>query len=194
MGYYSLSGMNKKELRNNALRIRNGFSQQQVADVSEIMLQKLLKHPWYQQCSTLFTYVSMEKEVQTHRLIQRAIDDRKRVCVPRVVPGDRMEAVPIQNMNNDLVQGYFNVLEPIAVLPSVSPVEVDLVVVPGLIFDREGYRIGYGGGYYDKYLATISQHCYTVGLIFQALITEKLPREVHDEKVMLVVTEKELIG
>jgi len=194
MGNQSINGMIKKELRKSALLIRSGFSAQQVADASDQIMNKLLKHPWYRQCSTLFIYVSMDNEVFTHKLIQKAIDDGKRVCVPRVIPGKHMEAVPILNMHSDLAKGFFNVLEPVAGLPSVSPVEVDLVVVPGLLFDREGYRIGYGGGYYDKYLTSIAQHCHTVGLIFQALLIEKLPREAHDEKVMLVITENEMIG
>lgn len=186
--------MNKKEIRENALRIRNGFTRQQVSDSSEQILEKLFSHPWYGDCRTLFTYVSMDSEVQTCKLIERALSDGKRVCVPRVVPRQHMVAVPIRNLNSDLEKGYYNVLEPIAELPPVTQDKVDLVIVPGLVFDREGYRIGYGGGYYDKYLRILSPHCRTIGLAFHALTTDWIPREAHDQKVMLVITEKELIG
>jgi len=186
--------MNKKELRENALRIRNGFTGQQILVSSEEMIQKLIEHTWYRECSTLFTYVSMDREVQTRKLIEKGIRDGKRVCVPRVVPRQQMLAVPITNPAVELEKGFYGVLEPIAQLPSVSPQEVDLVIVPGLIFDREGYRIGYGGGYYDKYLENLPSHCRTVGLAFHTLITDRIPREAHDKKVMLVITEKELIG
>jgi 5-formyltetrahydrofolate cyclo-ligase len=186
--------MNKKELRENALKIRNGFASRQVWDSSEEIVRKLLEHPWYRDCTTLFTYVSMDNEVQTRQLIEKAFEDGKRVCVPRVVPRQQMQAVPITNPSTDLEKGFFGVLEPVAHLQPVSQHEVDLVVVPGLVFDREGYRIGYGGGYYDKYLENLPSHCRTVGLAFHTLITDRIPREAHDKKVMLVITEKELIG
>lgn len=186
--------MNKKELRENAFRIRSGFTRQQISDSSEEIIHKLLSHPWYRECSTLFTYVSMDNEVQTFKLIKKAIGDGKRVCVPRVVPKQHMLAVPIRDLAGDLKKGFFGVLEPIAQLPPVSHLEVDLVIVPGFVFDREGYRIGYGGGYYDKYLGIIPSHCRTIGLAFHTLLTDKIPREAHDKKVMLVITEKELIG
>jgi 5-formyltetrahydrofolate cyclo-ligase len=186
--------MNKKELRENALRIRNGFTKQQVSDSSYEIVSKLLNHPWYRECRTLFTYVSMDNEVQTHSLIEEAISDGKRVCVPRVVPKEHMVAVPIRNLADDLKKGFFNVLEPMAQLQPVSHQEIDLVIVPGLVYDREGYRIGYGGGYYDKYLEIIPSRCHTVGLAFHTLITDRIQREAHDKKVMLVITEQELIG
>lgn len=186
--------MSKKELRENALKIRNGFTRRQVSESSERIILKLLDHPWYRDCGTLFTYVSMEKEVETHRLIEKAISDGKRVCVPRVVPKQHMLAVPITNPAADLEKGFFGVLEPVAQLQPVPQQEIDLVIVPGIAFDREGYRIGYGGGYYDKYLKTLPSRCRTIGLVFHAMLAEKVPREAHDKKVMLVITEKELIG
>ncbi len=186
--------MNKRELRENALRIRNEFTRQQVSAASEEIIHQLLNHPWYKECSTLFTYVSMDNEVQTHSLILKAISDGKRVCVPRVVPRHYMVAVPIRNLTDDLKKGFFDVLEPIEQLPPISSDDVDLVIVPGLVFDREGYRVGYGGGYYDKYLEAIPAHCRTIGLAFHTLITDRIPRQAHDKKVMLVITEKELIG
>ena len=181
--------MNKKEYRKNAYQIRNTFTNQQIQDLSTKILNSLTQHPIYRDSHTLFTYVSMDQEVHTHRLIEVALQDGKRVCVPRVVPGQYMDAVPIKNPANDLQIGFFNVLEPIKALPPISPGEIDLVIVPGLMFDREGYRIGYGGGYYDKYLQHISADCMTVGLVFQRLVVDEIPREPHDRKVKLVITE-----
>lgn len=185
--------MNKKELRENALHMRAGFTGDEVSAMSDEIIHKLLNHSWYRECSTLFTYVSMDNEVKTHQLIDKAISDGKRVCVPRVVPRQHMLAVPVKNPRDDLKKGYFGVLEPAAALPAVSEKEIDLILVPGLVFDRQGYRVGYGGGYYDKYLY-LAAHCRTIGLAFHALVVNEIPREAHDRKVMLVITEKELIG
>lgn len=185
--------MNKKEYRKKAYEIRNSLTDRQVREFSSSIETRLLQHPCYRDCRTLFTYVSMEKEVHTHGLIEKALRDGKRVCVPRVVPGQYMEAVPIKSLRDDLKPGFFNVLEPVADLPPITPEEIELVIVPGLVFDREGYRIGYGGGYYDKYLQLIPEDCMTVGLVFHQLVADRIPREPHDRKVKLVITEKSVL-
>lgn len=186
--------MTKKELRRTAKEKRDALSPEQVSRFSADILQKLLAHPWYNQSHTIFTYVSMGNEVQTHKLIMKALDDGKRVCVPKVTPGEFMTAIRINSMTAELERGFFEVLEPINGLTAVSEREIDLVIVPGLLFDRKGYRIGYGGGYYDKYLNKITADCKTIGLTFSSQIVHSLPHEEHDMRVMLVLTEKEMIG
>lgn len=157
-------------------------------------MDRLLHHPWYLECSTLFVYVSIENEVQTHDLIEAALKDGKQVCVPRVVPGEGMAAVPIRSVADDLKMGFHNIPEPVQQLKPISEKLVDLVVVPGLLFDREGYRIGYGGGYYDRYLQLLPQNSKTIGVVFHQLLVDRIPHEEYDRRVMLVITEKEMIG
>lgn len=185
--------MIKKEIRQAAREKRNLMSARQVSELSGRILRNLFEHPWFIGSHTVFTYVSMDNEIQTDILIKKALNDGKRVCVPRVIPRVEMVAVPIRNPEEDLETGFFNVREPKMHLPHISNNEIDLIIVPGLVFDRYGFRIGYGGGYYDKYLRSIRPGCKTVGLAYGSQITDLLPKEEHDVPVMLVITENEIV-
>jgi len=186
--------MMKKEMRRAAMEKRNLMSAEQVSERSGMILRKLFSHPWFIGSHTVFTYVSMNNEAGTDALIKKALEDGRRVCVPRVIPGAEMVAVPIRNPEEDLETGFFNCREPKKHLPHIHENEIDLIIVPGLVFDRCGYRIGYGGGYYDKYLRNIPPGCRTIGLAFSSQITDRLPREEHDVPVMLVITEDQVIS
>lgn len=185
--------MTKKEIRRKAKELRDSIDKETVIRLSEVIQNKVCNHPWFERSNTVFVYVSAGNEVRTFEIIEKAVNTGKRVCVPRVVPGVKMEAVPISNIDQDLQMGFFNIMEPKQHLLPVDEKEIDLVIVPGLVFDRNGYRIGYGGGYYDKYLARIAEHCRTIGIAFDFQVVNELPVEEHDMKVMAVITENDLI-
>lgn len=184
----------KKNLREKAIALRDSVTPELISEKSEIIACGLFSHPWYLQSNTVFIYVSKDNEVKTSGIIKDILNKGKKVCVPRIVRKERMDAVLIKNPDEDLELGFFNVYEPKAHLVSASVKDIDLVIVPGLIFDRNGYRIGYGGGYYDMFLNNISHGCKTVGLAFGFQIADKLPIEEFDRKVMLIITENEMIG
>jgi len=193
---YNISGwkqMKKKELRKKAKELRDSIDMEQVARLSGIITGKVCNHPWFICSSTVFVYVSAGNEVKTTDIIETALKTGKRVCVPRVIPRVKMEAVPVNNIEQDLQKGFFDIMEPKPHLVPVSEEEIDLVIVPGLVFDRNGFRIGYGGGYYDKFLARIRGDCRTMGIAFAFQVVDRLPAEDHDMNVMAVVTENELI-
>jgi len=186
--------MTKKELRKKAKEIRDSISVELVNRLSGIINEKVCNHPWFVQSKTVFVYVSAGNEVKTTGIIEKALKTGKRVCVPRVIPRDKMEAVPIKNIEGDLQLGFFNIMEPKPHLSPVDEKEIDLVLVPGLVFDRKGFRIGYGGGYYDKFLSKISGDCRTMGIAYSFQVGDELPVEDHDMNVMAIVTESELIA
>ncbi|NLX76996.1 MAG: 5-formyltetrahydrofolate cyclo-ligase [Clostridiaceae bacterium] len=185
--------MTKKELRQKAREIRDSIDTDSVILLSGIIQDKVCNHPWFERSKTVFVYVSAGNEVRTNDIIEKAIRTGKRVCVPRVIPRVKMEAVPISNPENDLQTGFFGILEPKPHLRPVSEKETDLVIVPGLVFDLNGFRIGYGGGYYDKYLAQLPDTCKTIGIAFEFQVVDELPAEAHDRNVMAVITEKRVI-
>ncbi|NLY18628.1 MAG: 5-formyltetrahydrofolate cyclo-ligase [Clostridiaceae bacterium] len=184
----------KKILRKKAIEKRDSIKAELILKNSEIITRKLISHPWYIQCSTLFIYVSKDNEVKTHDIINDAINRGKNVCVPRIAGKGNMEAVLIKNPDKDLKLGFFNTYEPEAHLTPVSVKDIDLVIVPGLLFDRKGYRIGYGGGYYDRFLSNVSNNCKTIGLAFSFQIKDRLPIEHYDRNVMLIISERESTG
>ena len=183
----------KKDLRKKAIIQRNSVCPESISKKSEMIAERLIFHSWYLQSNTIFIYVSKDNEVETRQVIKGALSMGKNVCVPRIVRKERMDAVPIKKPEEDLEPGILGIDEPKAHLRPILPEDIDLVIVPGLLFDRNGYRIGYGGGYYDMFLSNISQSCKTIGLAFDFQITDKLPINEYDKKIMLIITDTEMI-
>ena len=145
----------------------------------------------YQICQTLLTFVSTEIEVDTRVLIEQALRDGKRVAVPYCIEGTRqMDFYYIRSMA-DLVPRTFGVLEP---LPEQcqkwTGAPNSICLVPGLAFDRHGFRLGYGKGYYDRFLAHYRSGA--VLLCREKLIREEIPLEPHDYPIPWVLTERGL--
>lgn len=145
----------------------------------------------YKQNSRLFTYVSTPIEVDTRRIITQALREGKRVAVPRCVPGTRdMEFYWIDSVE-ELEPGTFGVLEPRPDrIRLVRDLSGGLCLVPALCYDWRGYRLGYGKGYYDRFLAGFGGHM--VGICYADCVRRKLPHGRFDSRVELLVTEQYL--
>ena len=140
----------KAELRKKILQEMKALSQEQKQAMDRVLTERFLQHPFYQEAKTIATYLSFPHEFQTQELIERALKDGKKVLIPKTYPKGRMEFVVYDPQQ--LVKTSFGLLEPQGDLEVVEPSQIDLIHVPGLAFTTEGYRIGYGGGYYDRYL------------------------------------------
>ena len=140
----------KAELRKKILQEMKALSQEQKQAMDQALTERFLNHPFYQEAKTIATYLSFPHEFQTQELIERALKDDKKVLIPKTYPKGRMEFVVYHPQQ--LVKTSFGLLEPQGDLEVVEPSQIDLIHVPGLAFTTEGYRIGYGGGYYDRYL------------------------------------------
>ena len=141
----------KKTLRNQTIAAMKALPQTVRTQADEQLTQCLLELPAFQEAKTLATYLSFDHEVSTAGLIEEALQLGKRVCVPRTYAQGRMEFVEYDP--DILEKTRFGLLEPNEKGRVVDQSEIDLIHVPGLVFQSKGYRIGYGGGYYDRYLA-----------------------------------------
>ena len=141
----------KKTLRKETIAAMKELPQSVKAEADSQLTQRFIQLPAFQEAQTLATYLSMGHEFSTASLIQAALQSGKRVCVPRTYPQGRMEFVEYDP--NILEKTRFGLLEPNEQGKVVDKAEIDLIHVPGLVFQSKGYRIGYGGGYYDRYLA-----------------------------------------
>ena len=141
----------KKILRNKTIAAMKELPQSVKAEADSQLTQRFIQLPAFQEAKTLATYLSMGHEFSTASLIQAALQLGKRVCVPRTYPQGRMEFVEYDP--DILEKTRFGLLEPNEKGKLVDKSEIDLIHVPGLVFQSKGYRIGYGGGYYDRYLA-----------------------------------------
>ena len=141
----------KKTLRKETIAAMKELPQSVKTEADSQLTQRFIQLPAFQEAQTLATYLSMGHEFSTASLIQVALQSGKRVCVPRTHPQGQMEFVEYDP--NILEKTRFGLLEPNETGKVVDQSEIDLIHVPGVVFQSKGYRIGYGGGYYDRYLA-----------------------------------------
>lgn len=175
------------------IAVRDAFPAEAKAAADRAICARLFALPEWQAAHTVFLYVSFRSEVDTHVLLAAALESGRRVLVPRVVrPVREIEACEVHSLQ-DLAPGTWGILEPAHPRRVAHPQEVDLVVVPGLAFDAQGGRIGYGGGFYDRYLKRVRPDCVRVGLAYEVQLVPKVPCGPKDARVHLVVTEARVI-
>lgn len=180
----------KKEIRTNGLQKRMRLSSAVRTEYSLDIAEQVLKHPFFQCADTIYCYVPFREEVDTTLCIQTAWKQGKRVVVPRVCGTNQMEFYEIESMK-ELFPGYQGILEPAANrdrLFEASSCVHALMLVPGVVFDRNGNRIGYGKGFYDYYLKTYP-YISKIGLAFSCQCIEEIPAEPQDICMDVVLTE-----
>lgn len=175
----------KSELRKQVLYEMKAISQEQKQAIDQALTERLLHHPFYQEAKVIATYLSFPHEFQTQGLIEQALKDGKKVLIPKTYPKGRMDFVVYDPQQ--LVKTSFGLLEPQGDLEVVDASQIDLIHVPGLAFKMEGYRIGYGGGYYDRYLEHFTGH--TLSTIYPCQIQDFIP-EKHDIPVEEVLIDE----
>ena len=172
----------KKILRNKTIAAMKELPQSVKAEADSQLTQRFIQLPAFQEAKTLATYLSMGHEFSTASLIQAALQLGKRVCVPRTYPQGRMEFVEYDP--DILEKTRFGLLEPNEKGKLVDQSEIDLIHVPGVVFQSKGYRIGYGGGYYDRYLEDFTGK--TVSTIYSIQQKEFQP-DAFDQAVQEVL-------
>ena len=175
----------KAELRKKILQEMKALPREQKQFIDQALTERLLQHPFYQEAKVIATYLSFPHEFQTQELIEQALKDGKKVLIPKTYPKGRMDFVVYYSQQ--LVKTSFGLLEPQGDLEVVDASQIDLIHVPGLAFTTEGYRIGYGGGYYDRYLEYFSGH--TLSTIYPCQIQDFIP-ENHDIPVEEVLIDE----
>jgi 5-formyltetrahydrofolate cyclo-ligase len=144
---------------------------------------------------TLFVYVNFRSEVETLALIRHCIAKGKRVGVPLTdVKNHRLLPFVIRDPGQDLRPGYCRIPEPASErLTALDPKSIDTVVLPGSVFDEQGGRLGYGGGYYDRFLTTDAPQARRVGIAFEQQIVKQVPLLAHDQRLHILVSEERII-
>ena len=172
----------KSELRKQVLQEMKAMPQEQKQAMDQALTERFLNHPFYQEAKVIATYLSFPHEFQTQGLIDQALKDGKKVLIPKTYPKGRMEFVVYDPQQ--LKKTSFGLLEPQGDLEVVAASQIDLIHVPGLAFTREGYRIGYGGGYYDRYLENFAGD--SMSTIYSCQVQE-FNSEDHDVPVQEVL-------
>lgn len=175
--------MNKQELRRAIRERKRAMTEEEIVERSNALAEKFYHTPAYQAASTIYGYLPYNQEVRTVPMLQRALDDGKRVAVPKVY-GEEMRFIYLEDLTQ-VSKGYAGIPEPIADAP-VAEDKQALVLMPGLAFDPQGHRIGYGGGFYDKFLAKEPHHP-TLALCYEFQMQAHLDTEEFDIPVDTVL-------
>ena len=187
------AALEKQRLREERLAAREALSEQERSVLDERITQKLLATSEYAEATTVLTYVSVSSEVSTRMFIECALRDGKTVAVPRCLPGHCLEFVAIASVEQ-LVAAPFNLLEPAKELPALTEDQKNnsICIVPALLVDAKGYRLGYGAGFYDRFLSTYPGK--KICLAYQqSLSRTTLPHTAFDVAVDVVITESEVL-
>lgn len=174
----------KAEIRRSQILKRKCLSKEEKERLDWDVSQKIFNSSVYKNCSCLFAYVSMPFEVSTEQIIKRAWSDGKKVALPVCDKNTGRMIFRLFNKGDKLIDGDYGIPSPSAECPQVDADESVLILVPLIAVDRKGNRIGFGGGYYDRYLG-LHKAANAVGLFYPTDIFENLPCEEHDIKISI---------
>ena len=185
--------MDKNYLRKEILKTRDNTELVLKKEYDSMIFKRLINSDTYKGSNKIFVYISFGSEADTMEFIKYALSDNKEIYVPKTDKSKKeMVAIRINSLDNMSVDKW-GILEPATVEKDKIGEEFDLVIMPGVAFDKSGNRIGYGGGYYDKYISKRNIKCPKIALAYDLQIIDKIEAEEYDIKVDGVITNEEFI-
>ena len=183
----------KDNIRQEMLKRRLALSEQEVREKSFIIKEKLFGLSEFKEAGLIMFYAGFKNEVRTEEMIEESMAVGKRIALPVTASTKEIKPYLVFDLKKDLVPRGFGILEPrIEKKREIDTGEIDLIVVPGIAFDRRGYRLGFGAGYYDRFLHSLSPRPFCFGLAYEFQVVPLLPSEGHDEKLDMVITESHI--
>lgn len=184
----------KNEIRKMILNVRNKMTSNQVSEKSSVIIKKLKSIKEYKKSHTVFVYMDFKNEVNTTGFIKEMLNEGKRVVIPYTdIVNTVIIPVELHDLEKDLKISPFGYLEPKKekIIP-FEPKEFDLIIVPGVVFDRKLNRIGFGKGYYDRILINKRHDAKAVAIAYELQVLEEIPCEEHDVKMDMIITEEHI--
>ena len=180
----------KADLRKQLMEREAGFSKKYIAESNAGITRNIFSIKEFQNAGTVLFFYCIGGEPDTREMMLRAFELKKIVVLPKTYPKGVMVARIIRRFE-ELMPSRFGIPEPTESAPVIRPDELDFIVVPATALDREGYRLGRGAGYYDRYLSSTS--AFTCGVVRENMLVPRVPREKHDIRMSCVVTENEIL-
>ncbi|MCH5304360.1 MAG: 5-formyltetrahydrofolate cyclo-ligase [Ruminococcus sp.] len=182
-------GQKKNELRLKYKKIREEFSREEKAELDKKITERFLNLEQYQSAKNVFAFVSKDIEVNTEDIIINALESGKKVAVPLCDIGSTTMYFCYINSYDDLKEGCYGILEPDrSKCIRAEKNDADIMLVPGLVFDKKGYRLGFGKGFYDRFMCEYNR--LTVGVCYSKCIEDELPIGDYDKPADMVVTDR----
>lgn len=185
--------VDKKELRKVMIKNRDSLTLDERKAKDNLILKNLFESDIYKRSTNIFTFINYGSEVKTKDFINMALEQGKNIFVPKTIKETRnMKAIKINSLNN-LKADNWGILEPETLEGEICKENLDLIIVPGVVFDGNGNRIGYGGGYYDRYFDDYKLKAKKIALAYDIQVIESVKAEKHDIRVDFIITEKKVI-
>ncbi len=181
----------KNNFRKKVIEYRNNKDADFVSTNSQIIAGKLLSMSCIKNASTIMLYLDFNNEVKTDQLITKLISLKKTVAAPVTIKDER-KLIPfkITNLKDDINIGAYSIREPKQDPYNELNVEnIDILIVPAVAYDKDCYRLGYGGGFYDRFIKRLRDDTITIGIAFDLQVFESIPKENHDAQLNYVITE-----
>ena len=190
-----INELTKEAIRRRLLLKRKKFTPEYILKKSKIIADNLLKLDIYQQSTNIMLYVATKLEVQTQEIIKSAQQHKKNIFIPLIIRGSHnLFPSLVKDFEKELIRGDLGIFQPSKEFYRICPPDIlDLVIVPGVAFNVQGYRLGRGGGYYDRFLSQLEPRTISVALAFEMQILEEIPVEEKDIPVDYIITEKRVI-
>ena len=185
----------KKEFRKKVINLRKEKDKDFIKHNSDIITDKLLNLDCIKNAKNIMLYLDFNNEVSTYSLIKKLLNLGKIVSSPITLKEER-KLIPSQitDLKNGIQYGTYNIREP---KPECSPAinikDLDVVIVPAVAYDKNCYRLGYGGGFYDRFLENLRKDAVTIGIAFDLQIFDEVPKEAHDAQLDYIVTESRIL-
>ena len=181
--------------RSQILSERDRLSFSTMSYLSKKITNSFRKLEEYKNSRMPLIYVSFRSEVDTHQLIRERLNSGLEVVIPKTdVTNRRLETYLLKDWEKGLRPGAYGILEPdVKVASLIRPSQIDMVVVPGSVFDRQCGRYGYGGGYFDRFLSIEAPQALRIGLAFSLQVLPEIPLKTHDQRMDIIVTENEIL-
>jgi 5-formyltetrahydrofolate cyclo-ligase len=179
----------KSVFRDNLKKQRAEVTAEAAQEAANHLWDQLKEHPYFQKAKRIGAFSSIGSEISTLPMLEGILRSGKELYLPRTEKGQQLiQFHPVTDLST-LKPGLFNIPQPPAKM-AIAPTHIDLLLVPGLAFDNRGHRLGYGNGYYDRFMKVISPDCFTLGIAYSFQIIDKTPNADHDIPVKAVLTEK----
>ncbi len=182
----------KSEVRKSCLKQRAALGEKERKSYSSVIQQRLQSLPEFQTAQAVMLFLNFRDEVETTDLAEETIACKKRLILPRCAPQGILLPFEVHDLAMELEPGAWGIREPKLSNEQVEPSVIDLIIVPGAGFDQQGNRLGYGGGYYDRFFMLLNPLTPRVALGFECQVISQVPVDQHDAKMNMLITEKKV--
>lgn len=184
----------KKDFRKKVIESRKSKNDDFISVNSQIITEKLLSMNCIKKANTIMLYLDFNNEVKTDQLITKLIALRKTVSAPVTIKDER-KLIPfeINNLKEGINIGAYGIREPNQITSKEINIEdIDVLIVPAVAYDKDCYRLGYGGGFYDRFIERLRDDAITIGVAFDLQIFDSVPKEDHDAQLNYIITENNM--